>query len=67
MRETLIQRARRFQAENLDSARRILADPGRYGGEGSGLHQWAALVVARHTPEADRQGRLFPEAVANER
>lgn len=40
---------------NLDSARAILADVERYGGESAGLVQWAQLVLdraAREQPSA---------------
>lgn len=45
-----------YEPENRRSARIILADPDRYGGETSGLVQWARRVLIpqpadRRTPE----------------
>lgn len=37
----------RFAVENLECARSILANQGRYGGEHSIMVQWAKLVIAR--------------------
>lgn len=37
----------RYEESNLECARAILADQGRYGGEHSLMVQWAKLVMAR--------------------
>jgi hypothetical protein len=38
---------------NLRSARQILAEPENFGGEGSGLVDWAQRVVARLAPPSN--------------
>ena len=37
----------RYAANNLNCARMILADQGRYGGDQSLMVQWAKLVMSR--------------------
>lgn len=41
-----------YDAQNLEIARRFLADPDRYGGETSGRLEWARMVVRRINGEA---------------
>jgi hypothetical protein len=55
------QRARRaYAADNEQAAHIVLQDVVRYGGEGAGLVQWAALVIEKQT--ATIKGPLFDEA-----
>lgn len=44
----------RYEASNLESARVILADHGRYGGEHSLMVIWAKLVMSR---DADSEAK----------
>jgi hypothetical protein len=54
------QRARQsYAASNEQSARIILADIGKYGGEGAGLVHWARLVIQSNTRRIE--GPLFPK------
>jgi hypothetical protein len=49
-----------FTAANRAAADIILASEAKYGGEGSGLVQWARLVIERAAPRIE--GPLFAAA-----
>jgi len=48
--QTPLSKAAAYDAANLRSAREILEDPERWGGEHAGLVQWARAVVQRLAP-----------------
>lgn len=55
MKRTNLDRAREYEADNLEAAREILAAPDRYGGEGSAQVDWARTVVERHERKEQRE------------
>jgi hypothetical protein len=49
---TFWERVERFQAQNLQAARIIAADPVRYGGEEASLVRWARMTLRSRRPAA---------------